>query len=44
MYYLNLEEQRIQRQREEEEAKKREGKFILGLILLFTQLAERSIN
>jgi translation initiation factor 3 subunit A len=44
MYYLNLEEQRIQRQREEEEAKKREGKFILGLILLFTQLAERNIN
>ena len=44
MYYLNLEEQRIQRQREEDEAKKREGKCIFGLILLFAQLAKRSIN
>ena len=40
MYYLNLEEQRIQRQREEDEARKREGKCILGL---FALLAERSI-
>ena len=29
MYYLNLEEQRIERQREEEEARKREGMSIL---------------
>jgi hypothetical protein len=44
MYYLNLEEQRIQRQRQEEEAKKREGKFMLELILLFPLLTERSIR
>jgi hypothetical protein len=45
MYYLNLEEQRIQRQREEDEARKREGKCILGLILLvFAILAEHSIR
>jgi hypothetical protein len=44
MYYLNLEEQRIQRQREEDEARKREGKCILGLILLFDLLADRSIR
>ena len=37
MYYLNLEEQRIQRQREEEEARKREGTCFLELTLLFAQ-------
>ena len=42
MYYLNLEEQRIQRKREEEEARKREGKFIIGPVLLFVLLVVHS--
>ncbi|VAH70998.1 unnamed protein product [Triticum turgidum subsp. durum] len=40
MYFLNMEEQRIQREREEQEARKREGKWIAVLTLLFVLLAE----
>jgi hypothetical protein len=34
MYYLNMEEQRLEKQREEEEARKREGKLLLTSLCL----------